>query len=158
MDEKTQKEVDAVLAEEREKMVKEMSLVSWFRTWLWLMFAERKRSSTLSRAPARRVRPSRWRQLTAFLSSPLRAWRVYRYAKLEKKARETAEDAWLTKTLDILQGGPVIRRRAALISKAVVGPAAFKLCDANTSRGRIPAGSTEVDGDDPFVKFITGEA
>jgi hypothetical protein len=105
MDEKTQKEVDAMLTEEREKMVKEMSLVSWFRTWLWLMFAERHTADGWYRPKTRRVRPSLWARLRALVVRPFRAWRVYQYAKLEKAEREKAENAWLNQALVIIRDG-----------------------------------------------------
>jgi hypothetical protein len=167
MDEKTQKEVETMLAEEREKLVKQQSLVSWLRAWFWLVLVEKKRAVAETAHRGYNMRPQKrtWRaRLYAWLSRPFRAWAVYKYAKLDRGAKEKAEDAWLAKTVDILQGGPVYRRhggRAVAMSKAVLLPsAAAQQAGWAAGKGRMPPGSAEVDyetANHPFVKFILGQ-
>jgi hypothetical protein len=162
MDEKTQKELEMMLAEEREKLVKQQSLVSWLRVWFWLVLVEKKRAVAETAHRGYNMKRT-WRaRLYAWLSRPFRAWAVYKYATLDRRAKEKAEDAWLAKTVDILQGGPVYRRhggRAVVMSKAVCGRAAV-MSKAVFGRGRMPPGSAEVDDETanhPFVKFILGQ-
>jgi hypothetical protein len=154
MDDKTHKEVEAMLAEEREKMVKQQSLVSWLRAWLWLTLVAKKNAVAVSTRTKTRVRAAFWVRLRMWLMRPLRAWAIYKYAKLDEESRERVEDAWLTKTLDTLHGGPMRRGKAVEMGKAAVGAAALR---TKPVRARMPVGSVEVDGDDLFVKAILGE-
>jgi hypothetical protein len=109
MDEKMSKEVKDMLVEELEKLVKQQSLVSWLRSWLWLMLLDRR--NTAARTPplfAQRIplpRASLWARVWASLTRPFRAWRRYQYAKLDEKQRRKADDEWLVNTLHILRTG-----------------------------------------------------
>lgn len=151
MDDKTVKEVEAMLAKEREEMLRQQSLVSWLRAWLWLMLVEKKSARQWHGPATRHAHAPLLARLRVWFSRPFRAWAAYRYAKLDEEVRERIEDAWLTRTLNILKGNRV-SRSGEVIGKAVVGPAAFR--SSKRAVARMPAGSSEFDGDSPFVKYI----
>jgi hypothetical protein len=119
MDEKMQKEVEAMLAEEREKMVKQQSLVSWLRAWFWLMLVEKKNAGGWYKPTARRIRTPFWARLRSWFSRPFRAWAVYRWAKLDRELQEKLEDDWLNRTLKVLrEGGAKVPRQPAAYDKS----------------------------------------
>jgi hypothetical protein len=93
--------------------LKQQALTSWFRTWLWLYLEEKRARLNVQQPPQRRWQPTpmrgsvltrfgRWLRTT--ITRPVRAWKLYRYAHLPQAKREDIEDAWLTKTLEMLRG------------------------------------------------------
>jgi hypothetical protein len=119
MDEKIKKEVDLLLEHERTEIIKELSLLSWFRTWLWLVLVQLARGAK-EYAEGRRVnqhaarycpRPRSFRtRMRNWLATPFRALRLYRYSRLSWEAKRAAEDAWLVTALKVLNSGVKVRR------------------------------------------------